>query len=328
MTHHEKPLDFLADDHLDRGTKEFLKILNASDTPVESLPPQKAREVLTQAQASVKTELSGIEESHCEISASGMTVPLDIVRPERAEGRLPCFVFLHGGGWVLGDYPTHRRLVRDLVVESGCAAVFIDYTPSPEARYPQALDEIYAAVEWMADKGGRIGVESSRMAIAGNSVGGNMAIATALRAKLEHGPHLRAMLLLWPVTDATFDWESYRLYGRERFLTESLMRWMFDQYTTDAEARKEIYLSPLQASTEQLAGLPPTLIEVAENDILRDQAEALGRKLDQAGVDVTTIRYNGTIHDWGMLNGLASLPVTRSLILNSAAMLRYHLLER
>ena len=139
------------------------------------------------------------------------------------------------------------------------------------------------------------------------------------------GPRLRTLVLMWPVTDAGYDWDSYVKYGRQRFLTAPLMKWMFDRYTTDARAREEILLSPVNASREELFGLPPTLIAVAENDILRDEGEAMGRRLDEAGVETTTVRFNGVIHDWGMLNGFARLAPTRDLILFAAAVLRHRL---
>lgn len=321
----KKAPDYLDDPHLGKATKEYLKILNSGGKPVESLSITEARDVLVNAQASVKTDMSGIEESEKTIQAGKYTVKLNIIRPKGIKEKLPVFIFIHGGGWVLGDYPTHKRLVRDLVVESGYASVFINYTPSPEAKFPEAVNEIYAATEWVAKHGDEINVDGKRMAIAGNSVGGNMALVTCLKAKENHGPDIKVQILMWPVTDATFDWDSYKLYGEQRFLTTPLMKWMFDQYTTDANARKDIHLSPLQASAEQLKGLPPTLIEVAENDILRDQGEALGRKLDEAGVDVTTIRFNGVIHDWGMLNGFAESSPARSLITFSAATLKKYL---
>ena len=153
--------------------------------------------------------------------------------------------------------------MRDLVVASGFPAVFIRYTPSPEAKYPQALDEIYAAVRWIARNGDRIGVDGSRMALAGNSVGGNMAIATALRAKREQGPQIKLLLPMWPVADSSFDTASYVRYAKQRFLTDSLMKWMFDQYTTDPQQRREVYVSPLRATDDELRGLPPTYIQVA-----------------------------------------------------------------
>lgn len=326
MTHHNKhTLDYLKDEHLSQGTKEYLKILNAGDSPVESFPIAKARKVLTDAQAAVPTNLSGIEETEKTITAGEYLIRLNLVRPEGKSGRLPAFIFVHGGGWVLGDYPTHRRLVRDLVVTSGYACIFINYTPSPEAKFPQSVNEIYAAVQWIAKHGEEIDINPDRLAIAGNSVGGNMALVTSLLSKEYGGADFKAQILMWPVTDASFDWESYRLYGKQRFLTTSLMQWMFDQYTTESDDRLNPHISPLQASTEELKGLAPTLITVAENDILRDQGEALGRRLDEAGVEVTTLRFNGVIHDWGMLNGFAGLPQTRTLILLIAATLKNYL---
>lgn len=326
MNHYPKNApNYSADPALSQGTKEYLKVLNSAETPVECLSIEEARQVLIDAQAAVEVDLSGIEETEKVITEGNHTVKLNIVRPENKEGILPAFIFIHGGGWVLGDYPTHKRLVRDLVVESGYPAVFVNYTPSPEAKYPQAIDEIYAATKWVAEHGNEINVDGSRIAIVGNSVGGNMAIVTCLKAKEHNGPEIKAQILMWPVTDASYNWESYTTYANERFLTSSLMQWMFDQYTTDQRDRVSPHLAPLNATVEQLRGLPPTLIEVAENDILRDEGEALGRKLDEAGVEVTTIRFNGVIHDWGMLNGFANLPQVRSLIRFSAAMLKAYL---
>ena len=298
--------DFATDPHLDEGTKKFLKVLNTGGTPVEQLSKEDARNVLVE-----KT-----------ITADGHTVKLNIVRPAGVTEKLPVFLFLHGGGWILGDYPTHKRLVRDLVVLSGCAAVFVNYTPSPEAKYPKPLNEIYAATKWVAEHGDEINVDGKKLAIVGNSAGGNMAIATGLMAKEKKGPEIKLMVLLWPVADSGFDTDSYKMYAKDRFLTAPLMKWMFDQYTTDPKERKEIYVSPLQATIAQLQGLPPTTIHVAENDILRDEGEALGRKLDEAGVAVTTIRYNGVIHDFGLLNALAELPTTRIMLENVAAKLK------
>ncbi len=218
-------------------------------------------------------------------------------------------------------------MVRDLVVRSGASAVFVNYTPSPEARYPVAINEIYATTKWVAENGKQINVDGSRLALVGNSVGGNMATVTAIRAKEQGGPNIKFQLLLWPVTDASFSQKSYETYAEDRFLTTSIMKWMWDQYTTDPEERKSIYISPLQASVEQLAGLPPTLIQVAENDILRDEAEDYRRKLDEAGVPVTIVRYNGMIHDFGLLNFLAELPTNKSMFDHASTDLRNHLFK-
>jgi Esterase/lipase len=321
----KKAPSYLDDPHLSRKTKEYLKELNASVTPVESLPVPEARKVLEVAQSSVRVDLSGITETEEKIPVEDHFIKLNIVRPEGIKEKLPMFMFIHGGGWVLGDYPTHKRLVRDLVVESGIACVFVNYTPSPEAQYPQAINEIYCALKWVSEHGDEINVDGNKIALVGNSVGGNMSAVASIMAKEKDGPHIKLQVLLWPVTDAKFDWDSYMMYGEERFLTTSLMKWMFDQYTMDPHQRNEIYLSPLQASVEKLSGLPPTLIMVAENDILRDQGEAFGKKLNMAGVDVMTIRFNGVIHDWGMLNGYTDLPETRSMIFLTAATLKEYL---
>jgi acetyl esterase/lipase len=322
----EKPLEVSVDPRLSSGTKAFLKVLNSSGgPPLESLPPLEAREALVKAQASVPVDLSGIEESEKTITADGYTIKLDIVRPEGVKGKLPVFIFIHGGGWVLGDYPTHKRMVRDLVVLTGFAGVFVNYTRTPDARYPQAINEIFAATKWVAEQGGEIGVDGKNLAVVGNSVGGNMTAVTALKAKEQGGPKIKLQIMMWPIVDADFETESYKEFGENRFLTTSLMKWMYDLYTTDPGQRKEIYASPLQATVEQLKGLPPALIQVAESDILRDEGEAYGRKLDAAGVTVTTVRYNGMIHDFGLLNALATEPATRSLFEQAAAELKKYL---
>ncbi len=318
----KEKVDYAVDPRLTKEVKNFLKALNSGGPPVESLSYEDARNVLVEAQKSVKVDLSGIEVSEKTINADGFTIDLHIVRPEGVKGKLPVFIFIHGGGWILGDFPTHQRLVRDLVVLSGYAAVFVNYTRTPDAQYPQAINEIYTATKWVAEHGDEINVDGTNMAIVGNSVGGNMSTVTTLMAKEKGGPHIKLQVLMWPIVDSNFETASYKQFGEQRFLTKSLMMWMYDLYTKDPKQRKEIYTSPLQATKEQLKGLPPALIQVAENDILRDEGEAYGRKLDEAGVKVTTIRYNGVIHDFGMLNGLAEIPETRSLVLHAAAELK------
>ncbi len=317
--------DFLKDPHLSKETKEYLKVLNSGGKPVESLPVSDARNVLVDTQAAIKVDVSGIEETEKVILADEHDIKLYIVRPEKAKGKLPVFIFIHGGGWVLGDYQTHKRLVRDLVVESGYACVFIEYSRSPEAKYPIALNECYAATKWVAEHGDEINVDGKRLAIVGNSAGGNMTIGTCLKAKDNKGPDIKCQILLWPYSDAGINTESFKKYGEERFLTKSLMIWMRDNYLSDRTQHDDIYVSPVRATTNQLKGLPPTLIEVAENDILRDAGEELGCKLDEAGVDVTTVRFNGVIHDWGLLNGYADLPSTRNMIIFTAAILKKYL---
>jgi len=321
----DKPANFSDDPRISVGTREFLKVLNSPVPPeLEKLSPEAAREVLVGAQASVDVDYSGIEETEKTIAADGFEIVLNIVRPEGVTEKLPVFMFIHGGGWVLGDYPTHRRLVRDLVVGSGFAAVFVNYTRTPEAVYPQQINEIYAATKWVAENGDEINVDGENLAIVGNSVGGNLSAVTALMAKEKGGPEIKSQILMWLVADADFERESWKEFGADRFLSAPLMKWMWDLYAAP-EQRREIHASPIQAALEQLKGLPPALIQVAENDILRDEGEAYGRKLDEAGVEVTTIRYNGMIHDFGLLNALANEPATKSLFVHAAAELKKRL---
>lgn len=309
---------------VERHTQAFLDALAQGGGPaLETLSPADARQVLIGAQKGAK--LPPAEVSEQTITVDGQPVVLNIVRPAGARGVLPAFVFVHGGGWILGDFPTHERFVRDLVADSGAVAVFVNYTPSPEARYPVAIQQIYAATQWVADHGAQINVDGKRLAIVGNSVGGNMATVVALMAKAKGTPALRAQVLFWPVANASFEDASYDEYAQGHFLTRPMMKWFWDAYTTDPKQRQEIYASPLLATSAQLSGLPPTLIQTAEKDVLRDEGEAYARKLDAAGVDVVATRYNGMIHDFGLLNVLADLPSTRAALHQASETLKVRL---
>ena len=311
---------------VERNTQGFLNALAAGGgKPLEQLSPKDARAVLVGAQAGVKVDVSGIKVADKIIEVDGQSIQLKVVRPADAKGELPVFMFFHGGGWVLGDYPTHERLVHDLVVGSGAAAVYVDYTPSPEAKYPTAINQAYAATQWVAQNGAQIGVDGKRLAVAGNSVGGNMAAVVSLMAKDKGTPAIKFQLLMWPVTDANFNNASYNQFADGHFLSKSLMQWFWDSYTTDPKQRAEIYAAPLQASVEQLKGLPSALVQTAEFDVLRDEGEAYARKLDAAGVKVTSVRYNGMIHDFGLLNVISQIPGTQSAMQQAAAALKANL---
>ncbi|WP_410528572.1 alpha/beta hydrolase [Spirosoma sp. KUDC1026] len=319
----ERPFKGEQDPQIFLEVRTFLQALNAGDgQPLETLSPADARQVLTGAQQSVEVDYAGITESEKTISQNGYQVTIHIVKPAGVRDGAPVFLFIHGGGWVLGDYPTHRRLVRDLVVASGAVAVFPDYTPSPEAQYPTAINEIYATLQWVAENGAEIGVDGSNLAVVGNSVGGNMSAVMALMAKRNNGPNLKLQVLLWPVTNADFDTESYNLFANGRFLTRNMMKWFWDNYLPDAAKRNELYASPLQATAEDLQGLPPALVQTAENDVLRDEGEAYARKLNEAGVPVTLTRYGGMIHDYGLLNPIASAPAVQTALLQAAAVIK------
>ncbi|MEC4562211.1 alpha/beta hydrolase [Pseudomonas inefficax] len=307
-------------------TQAFLQALEAGGSkPLETLSPKDARAVLTGAQASVNVDVSGIQVERRTIAVDGQALEIRVVRPQGAKGELPVFMFFHGGGWVLGDYPTHERLIHDLVLGSGAAAVYVDYTPSPEAKFPTAINQAYAATRWVAENGRQIGVDGKRLAVVGNSVGGNMAAVVALKAKEAGTPKLRFQALLWPVTDANFNNGSYNQFAEGHFLTRNMMQWFWDSYTSDPRQRDDIHASPLRASLEQLKGLPPALVQTAEMDVLRDEGEAYARKLGAAGVPVTAVRYNGMIHDFGLLNVLGQVPGTRSAMDQAAQAIRQHL---
>ncbi|MEN4585194.1 alpha/beta hydrolase [Pantoea agglomerans] len=306
------------------GVAAFLKALNSgSGKPIEQLSVKDARAVLTGAQKGA--ELPPAQISQKIITVQGKPLTLTIVKPEHASSTLPVFMFFHGGGWVLGDFPTHERLVRDMVNASGAAAVFVNYQPSPEAHFPVAITQAYDATKWVAEHGAEIGVDGKRLALVGNSVGGNMVAAVALQAKQFKTPAIRYDVMLWPVTDARFDTASYDQFADGHFLTKNMMKWFWDNYTVSEKDRNNILASPLRATPEQLKGLPPTLIQTAELDVLRDEGEAFGRKLDAAGVPVTVTRYNGMIHDYGLLSALSQEPTVRTAINQAGEELRSHL---
>jgi acetyl esterase len=231
-------------------------------------------------------------------------VSVRILRPKGAQGQLPVILYTHGAGWVFGNRHTHDRLVRELSVGTGAAVVFPDYSLSPEARYPTAIEEIYSVLEWVAEHGAEQDLDGARIAVAGDSVGGNMTAALTLMAKQRSGPVLRAQVLFYPVTDASFDTGSYHEFAEGYFLRRDAMQWFWDQYTTDEDERGEITASPLRATTNDLAELPKALVITGEADVLRDEGEAYASNLREAGVDVTATRYEGIIHDFVMLNAL------------------------
>jgi acetyl esterase len=237
-----------------------------------------------------------------------------IVRPEGNTGALPVLIYFHGGGWALGDKETHDRLIREIAIGANAAVVFVDYSRSPEARFPVAIEEAYAATKWVAENGKTINVDSSRLAVAGNSVGGNMSAAVTLLAKERGGPKINFQALFYPVTDADFDTPSYRQFAEGYFLTREAMKWFWNHYAPDVASRNQPTASPLRASADQFRGLPPALVITGECDVLRDEGEAYARKLTEAGVPVTATRYPGIIHDFVMLNAVTDTAAARGAI--------------
>ncbi len=246
-----------------------------------------------------------------------------IIRPVNTSGEtLPVILYIHGAGWVFGNSHTHDRLIRELATGARAAVVFPEYSLSPEAKYPTAIEEIYAVLTWIAEHGSEYGFDTSKLTVAGDSVGGNMTAAITLMAKERGGPAIAKQLLFYPVTDASFDTESYHLFAEGYFLQRTGMKWFWDQYTTSEEERAQVTASPLRASLEQLSGLPEALIITGEADVLRDEGEAYANKLREAGVSVTAVRFQGIIHDFVMLNALAETNAKKGALLLAASWLR------
>jgi acetyl esterase/lipase len=250
------------------------------------------------------------------------SVPVRIVRPAGASGILPVILYIHGAGWVFGNARTHDRLVRELAAGADAAVVFPEYALSPEARYPVAIEQSYAVARWVVTDGAARGLDPARIAVAGDSVGGNMSAALTLMAKDRGDVPLVAQVLFYPVTDAAFDTGSYHQFATGYFLRRDAMQWFWDQYTTDPAQRAQITASPLRATPGQLAGLPPALVITAEADVLRDEGEAYAGKLRAAGVPVTAVRYQGIIHDFVMLNALRGTNAAAAAITQAAGYLR------
>ena len=300
---------------LEPTTQAFVDALKAQGgKPLYEMSYQDARKVLEDAQAiSVRKLPADIEERTLPVGPAG-EVSVRIYRPKGAKGTLPVVMYFHGGGWVLGSKNTHDRLLRDLVNGTNAAFVFVNYTPSPEAQFPVPIEQAYAATKYIAEHGRELHLEGTRLAVAGDSVGGNMTAAVALLAKERKGPEIRYQVLMYPVTDARMATKSYSDFADGPWLTKAAMVWFWDAYAPNKEDRKKITASPLQASIEQLRGLPPALVAVDQYDVLRDEGEAYAQKLIQAGVEVTAVRVLATHHDYAMLNALADTPATRMTI--------------
>ena len=285
------------------------------------LTPAEARKVLDDVQAEPIEKLR-VHESWVTVPAEVGDVNVRIVRPPDAVGTLPVTLYMHGGGWVLGNADTHDRLVRELAVGSGAAVAFVEYDRSPEARYPVAIEQGYATARWIVREGAAHQLDPDRMAVAGDSVGGGMTAALALMANDRGDVRFVQQSMYYPVTDATMDTDSYERFAEGYFLTAKAMAWFWDAYLPDLERRSEPYASPLGASDEQLAGLPPAFVIVDEADVLRDEGEAYAARLRAAGVHVTTVRYDGITHDFMMLNPLSDTQATRASVDQAASVLR------
>jgi acetyl esterase len=309
---------------LEGQTKGFLDaVAAAGGPPLYTLTPSQAREVLESVQNIdvKKLDVDSVDTTWA-IGPTGK-VSIRIVRPlDTKNEKLPVILYTHGGGWMLGSKNTHDRLIREIAVGSHAAVVFVDYDRTPDVKFPVPQEQAYAALEHVVANASALNVDASRLAVAGDSAGGTMAIALTLMSKARKGPKISTQILFYPVTDNVSDNSSYTDFGNGPWLTKSAMNWFADALFDKDTDLNDITLFPLRATTEELTNLPETLIITAGNDLLRDEGEAFGEKLSNAGVRTTVTRYNGTIHDFVMLNALAGTPAVEAAVAQANAALR------
>jgi acetyl esterase len=299
---------------LEPKTQAFVDALSAQGgKPIYELSYGEARKVLEDAQAGAIALPADVEDKVLPIEPTG-EVSVRVYRPKGTKGPLPVVMYFHGGGWVLGSKHTHDRLLRDLVNGTHAAFVFVSYTPSPEAQFPVPIEQAYAATKYIAEHGKNFDLDTSRLAMAGDSVGGNMVAVVTQLAKERKGPTIRYQVLFYPVTDSSLSQESYEEFANGPWLTRAAMEWFWDAYAPNKRDRRKTTAAPLSAARKQLEGLPPALVIVDENDVLRDEGEAYARRLMEAGVDVAAVRFLATHHDFVMLNALADTPPAKAAI--------------
>lgn len=299
---------------LDPVIQKFINEVNATGaTPIYKLQPQEARKVLLKVQeADVSTLPADIEDLQIP-SMQDTKTDIRIIRPKN-RSILPVIIYIHGGGWILGDKTTHDRLVRQIANGANAAVVFVEFDHSPEAKYPIAIEEAYEALLYVSQKAEDLKLDASKIAVAGDSVGGNMATVLTMLAKARGGPKISYQVLLYPVTDANFETESYNEFAQGLWLSKEAMKWFWEAYLPNGKEREQYTVSPLRAPVEQLKDLPPALVITNEYDVLRDEGEAYAHKLIEAGVPTTAIRLLGTVHDCLMLNPLAHSQVVKDAI--------------
>ncbi|MGY5048409.1 alpha/beta hydrolase [Streptomyces sp. 900105755] len=302
--------------------QDFLdQLAAAGGKPLYDLSYPAARDVLNKLQAGPVPMLPAEVTERTVPGGPTGPVNVHIVRPAGVKGTLPGIVYIHGGGWVLGNFKTHERLVRELANGARAEVVFVDYTPSPEAQFPVPIEQAYAVAKWVGAHGAEISLDSSRLAVAGDSVGGDMTAAVTMMAKQRGGPHFRQQVMLYPVTDANFDTASYHRYAENCWLTRPAMKWFWNAYAPKVADRANPLASPLKATVQQLRGLPPALV-ITDSDVLVDAANSYAAKLRSAGVQVTLTHYSGVTHDFMMLNALRDTQGNKAAVAQTTATLR------
>jgi len=320
-----EPIPLSNNPNIESEIREFL--ISLAQKGWSGLSIAEAKHTVNLVQMESMFDMSGIDIFQKTIIKDDLVIDLDIVRPEGVFGLLPVFVFLQGPSSIFGDFVANKRLVRDLVVNSGAVGIFINDGLAQKLDYMGHVNQAYATIEWLAENGKEINVDAGRLALVGNGFGAGQAVQVSWLNHLRQGPAISLQVLMWPCVDTNFDWDSYRQFGKDYFLTSELMEQMIGQENINNNEESYRLLSPLGLSLEDLGSLPPTLIQLAEVDVLRDQGEEFGRKLNQAGVEVTTVRYVGMIHAFGLINALVNLPAAQSLIIQASGELRSYLFK-
>jgi len=307
--------------NLEKAAAELAAYLSQGPALYE-LPLADVRTAVDGAQTGVP--MPDVDEAWVTAPAEVDDVRVSIIKPRGAEAQLPVVLYMHGGGWILGSVLSHGRLAAELAVAADAAVAFIDYALAPEARYPVQIEQCYAVARWVTEQGESHGLDPSRIAVAGDSAGGNMATVLCMMAKQRGDVNFVQQSMYYPMTDALTDEdsESYRLFKDGPYGTAETMEWFWSTYLPEQDLRAESTVSPLRATLDELKGLPPALVIVDENDILRDQGEAYAAKLRDADVPTACVRFNGTMHDFMNLNALRDTETTRVAMSLAASTLR------
>jgi len=313
---------------LDPESQRLIDLMAAANRPAwNTLSPEAARELYLSlrpgAQGPRPPEVTVVDRT---IAGPAGALPVRIYRPAAAaaDAKLPGLVYAHGGGWVFGNLDSHDVLCAQLALEAGIAVFAVDYRLAPEARFPGAFDDMVAGLKWVAANGPSVGIDPAKLAIGGDSAGGNLAAAVSIWARDNRGPRLRLQLLAYPVTDAVARAESYRRYEDGYGLNAATMEWFFDHYTPDKGSRGDWRVSPLRAGS--LAGLAPALVITAGFDPLRDEGRAYAFRLQQEGTVADLMEFGGMLH--GFLSSPMLLHGARRGTTIAAAALREALVQR
>jgi acetyl esterase len=279
---------------LDEQVEEFLKQMNsAKNKPYSQMSVEQARRQMVVATTLLGSAPNMHQTEEISIDVDGGKIALRIYHPADVQD-LPVLVYFHGGGWVLGGIDTHDGYCRALAAGAAIKVVSVDYRLAPECKFPLAAEDCYAATQWVVENAASFGGDPQRIAVGGDSAGGNLATVVALMARDRGGPELAFQLLNYPITNFDLETPSYNENAEGFGLTKDTMAWFWDHYLSSPEDAVNPYASPMKA--ESLAGMPPALVVTAEYDPLRDEGEAYAQRLNKEGGATELVRFEGVIH--------------------------------